>query len=154
MSLTNGQIPLVANVPNGGVGIIQGSSNTVTLGVSANSVAVYTAGASGGRVYSLIGSTDDTTTVNVMLSTVSGSTVYPLGLVNIPINSGNVSGTGAVNMLDPNNAISALKGLPVDGQGNRYIPLRPAEVLRAGALANLSATGKSCWVVARGADYQ
>jgi hypothetical protein len=146
--LTVGQIPLQANVPNEGMGKIVGSSNTVTLGTSANSVAMYTAGLSGGRIYSLIGSTDDTTAVNVMLFTLTGSTVSPIGLVNIPISSGNVSGTAAVGML------ASLAGLPLDEQGNRYIPMMPSEVLRGGALANLSATGKSCWVSAKGSDYQ
>jgi len=36
--LTPGQIPIVANVPNGGVGLIAASSNIATLGSNTNGV--------------------------------------------------------------------------------------------------------------------
>jgi hypothetical protein len=44
MSLTAGQIPIVANVLNGGVAAMAASSNVVTLGSNTNGLAVYTAG--------------------------------------------------------------------------------------------------------------
>jgi hypothetical protein len=147
--LTAGQIPKYANVPNGGVGAIVGSANTVTLGSDTNGATIYTAGAQGGRVYSLLGNTDDTVAVNVLLYILNGSSVSPLGIVNVPLSSGNASSTLNVNMLDS----TVLKGLPVDAAGNRYIPLMPSEVLKCGALANLTAT-KTCWVTAIGSDYQ
>ena len=75
MSLTSGQIPKVANVPNGGVGVIEGSSNTVALGSNINGTTVYTAGASGGRVMSLTAVTDDSVAVNVFVYIYRGSTV-------------------------------------------------------------------------------
>ena len=45
--LTAGQIPIVANVPNGGVALIAASANTVTIGSNTNGLAVYTAGTKG-----------------------------------------------------------------------------------------------------------
>ncbi len=150
MSLSNGQIPLVANVPNGGVALIAASSNTVTLGSNTNGATIYTAGASGGRVYMLSAVTDDTVTVNVFLYIYRGSTVIPIGLVNVPLSSGNTNAARFnVNFLDGAN----ITGLPLDNAGNRYIPLMAGDVLKCGALANLTAA-KTCWVQAQGADYQ
>lgn len=148
--LAAGSIPKVANVPNGGVGLIAASSNTVTLGSNTNGATIYTAGASGGRVNALIASTDDTTTVNVFLYAYDGSTVKPIGLVNVPLSSGNTNAAKlVVDFLDGVN----IPGLPIDNAGKRYIPLKPNEVLKCGALANLTAA-KTCWVTAFGMDYQ
>lgn len=149
MALTAGQIPKYANVPNGGVGVIAASSNTVTLGSNTNGATIYTAGANGGRVNSLTAVTDDTVAVNVFVYIYRGSTVIPLGLVNVPLSSGNTNAARYnVNFLDGVNIL----GLPIDNQGNRYIPLMPNDVLKCGALANLTAA-KTCWVQGQGADY-
>lgn len=150
MSLTAGQTPIVANVPNGGVGIIAASSNTVTLGSNSNGATIYTTGTKGGRVMSLTAVTDDTVTVNVFIYIYRGSTVIPLGLVNIPLSSGNTNAARFnVDFLDGINIL----GLPVDNTGKRYIPLMPNDVLKCGALANLTAA-KTCWVHGSGNDYQ
>ena len=147
--LSQGQIPKYANVPNSGVGVITASANTITLGSNTNAATAYTAGTQGGRIYSLVASTDDTVAINVLLFIYNGSSVRPLGIVNIPLSSGNAANTLSVNMLDA----TVLKGLPVDNAGNRYIPLSANEVLKCGALANLTAL-KTCYVTALGSDYQ
>lgn len=147
--LSAGQIPLVANVPNGGVGAIAASSNTVTLGSDTNGATIYTAGTKGGRVYVLSGTTNDTVTVNVFIYILNGSTVKPLGMVNIPLSAGNVSAAPNVDLLDP----TKLLGMAIDQTGKRYIPLMPNEVLKCGALANLT-TAKTCYITGAGADYQ
>lgn len=148
--LTAGQIPKVANVPNGGVGKPTDSTNVVAIGVDTNGVDVYTAGSSGGRIYSLIGTTDDTVTSNIFVWILNGSTVKPLGLVNIPLSSGNTNAARfAVDFLDGVN----LPGLPIDNTGKRYIALLNGEKLRVGSLAAFS-SGKSAWITAMGADYQ
>ncbi len=147
--LSAGTLPKYANVPNSGTGVLTASANTVTLGSNTNAATCYTAGSSGGRVYTLVANTDDTVTVNVMLFIYSGSTVRPLGIVNVPLSSGNVANVLNVNMLDS----AVLKGLPLDSANNRYIPLAANEILKAGALANMT-TAKTCWVTALGSDYQ
>jgi hypothetical protein len=150
MSLTAGQIPKVANVLNGGVGVISASANTVTLGSNTNGATIYTAGSAGSRVFSLTAVTDDTVTVNVFLYIYSGSTVIPFGLVNIPLSSGNTNAARFnVDFLDGVNIV----GLPIDNTGKRYIQLKANEVLKCGALANLT-SAKSVWLQAQGADYQ
>lgn len=149
MPLSNGQIPKVANVPNGGVGKIQAGSNIATLGNDANGVDVYTAGADGGRVYSLLGSTDDTATNNIFLWILDGAVVKPIAIVNIPLSAGNLSSVKPVDFLNDVN----IPGLPIDNNGKRYIALLPNEKLRAGSAAALT-TAKSTWLTAQGADYQ
>ncbi len=148
--LTAGQIPLVANVPNGGVGLIAASANTVILGSNTNGATIYTAGTKGGRVMSLTAVTDDTVTVNVFIYIYRSTTVIPLGLVNVPLSSGNTNAAKYnVDFLDGINIL----GLPIDNSGKRYIPLMPNDVLKCGALANLTAA-KTCWVHGSGNDYQ
>lgn len=148
--LTPGQIPIVANVPNGGVALIAASANTVALGADANGATIYTAGSKGGRVTSLTAVTNDTVTVNVFIWILRSATVIPLGLVNIPLSSGNTNAAKLnIDFLDGVNIV----GLPIDNNGKKYIPLMPADVLRCGALANLTAA-KTCWVQGQGADYQ
>ena len=148
--LTAGQIPLVANVPNGGVGLIAASANTVILGSNTNGATIYTAGTKGGRVMSLTAVTDDTVTVNVFVYIYRSTTVIPLGLVNVPLSSGNTNAAKYnVDFLDGINIL----GLPIDNSGKRYIPLMPNDVLKCGALANLTAA-KTCWVHGSGNDYQ
>ena len=150
MALAAKNIPVVANVPNGGVALIAASSNTVTLGSNTNGATAYTAGTAGGRVMSLTAVTDDTVTVNVFVYIYRGSTVIPLGLVNVPLSSGNTNAASFnVDFLDGIN----IAGLPIDNTGKRYIPLLPNDVLKVGALANLTAA-KTCWVQASGNDYQ
>ena len=150
MALSAGQIPKVANVPNGSVALIAASSNTVTIGVNTNGSTCYTAGAAGGRCMSLTMVTDDTVTVNVFVWILRGATVIPIGLVNVPLSSGNTNAARFnVDFLDGVN----ITGLPLDNTGKRYIPLLAGDVLRVGALANLTAA-KTCWVSAHGNDYQ
>lgn len=150
MALAAKNIPVVANVPNGGVALIAASSNTVTLGSNTNGATAYTAGTAGGRVMSLTAVTDDTVTVNVFVYIYRGSTVIPLGLVNVPLSSGNTNAACFnVDFLDGINIV----GLPIDNTGKRYIPLMANDILKVGSLAGLSLT-KTCWVHASGSDYQ
>lgn len=150
MPLTDGQIPLVANVPNGGVGLIAASSNIATLGNDANGDDAYVAGANGGRVHMLTGVTDDTVIVNVFVWILRGAVVIPLGFVSIPVSSGNtLAARYNVDFLDGINIV----GLPIDNTGKRYIPLMPNDKIRVGSLVGLTAA-KSAWINAQGADYQ
>ena len=150
MALAAKNIPVVANVPNGGVALIAASANTVTLGSNTNGETAYTAGTAGGRVMSLTAVTDDTVTVNVFVWILRGATVIPIALVNVPLSSGNTNAARFnVDFLDGVNIV----GLPLDNTGKRYIPLLAGDVLRVGALANLTAA-KTCWVHASGSDYQ
>ena len=136
MALTAGQIPKVANVLNGGVAVLTGTT-IGTLGSNTNGVTGYTTGSLGGRIISLMGTTDDTVTSNVFVYIYRGTTVLPIGLVNIPLSSGNTNAARfPVDFLNGTN----LPGLPVDNTGRQYIPLLANDVLKFTTLANLSST--------------
>lgn len=155
MALSANQIPIYANIPKTGVGILSGGSNIVTLGSNTNGVTIYIASASvGSRITSLFANTDDPTAggVNVFLYILSGATVKPLGLVNVPLSSGNTNTARfPVDMLDPSN----IPGLPIDQYGKRYIDLSAGDILKCGSLATLgtSPSARSCWITAIANDY-
>jgi len=149
MALTAGQIPKVANVLNSGVAVLTGTT-IGTLGSNTNGVTGYTAGSQGGRVISIMASTNDTTTVNVFVYILRGATVLPIGMVNIPLSSGNTNAARfPVDFLNGTN----LPGLPVDNTGRQYIPLLAGDVLRFTTLANLTGSN-SAWINVSGLDYQ
>lgn len=148
MSLPNGSLVRVANVLNSGIAVLTGTT-IGTLGSNNNGTTIYTAGANGGRVISLTGATNDTVTINVFLYILRGATVIPVGLVNIPLSSGNTNAARfVVDFLNGTN----IPGLPIDNTGRQYIPLMPNDVLRASTLANLSG-GTSLWLTAHGQDF-
>lgn len=149
MSLPNSSLIKVANVLNSGVAVLTGTT-IGTLGSNTNGTTIYTAGSQGGRVISLTGATNDTVTTNVFVYILRGATVIPVGLVNIPLSSGNTNAARfVVDFLNGSN----ITGLPVDNTGRQYIPLMPNDILRATTLANLSG-GTSAWLTAHGQDYQ
>ena len=145
--LVANQIPKYAINPNSGVANLT-PVNIVTLGSDANGLACYTAGVLGGRVYVLLASTTDTVAVNVFIYILNLLSVRSLGLVNVPLSSGNVANTPNVNLLDSN----SLRGIAIDASGNRYIPLNANEVLKVGTLAAMTAA-RTTIVTAIGSDY-
>jgi hypothetical protein len=147
MALTAGQIPVLANVPNSGTAIVQGTT-VGTLGSDANGVAAYTAGSLGGRVYSVMASSNSTALTNIFTYILRGSTVVPLGLTPVAIGAGNVTGTRNIDFLDGVN----IAGLPLDNTGKRYIPLQGGDILKFVNLASL--TTFKVFITCHGADYQ
>jgi len=147
MALTAGQIPVLANVPNSGTAIVQGTT-VGTLGSDSNGVAAYTAGSLGGRVYSIMASSNSTAVTNIFTYILRGSTVVPLGLSPVAISAGNVTGTRNIDFLDGVN----ITGLPLDNTGKRYVPLQGGDVLKFVNLASL--TTFKVFITCHGADYQ
>jgi hypothetical protein len=148
MAIPNSALIKVANTPNAGVAVLTGTT-IGTLGSNTNGTTIYTAGAQGGRIVSLQGATTDTVTVNVFIYILRGATVIPVGLVNIPLSSGNTNAARfVVDFLNGTN----IPGLPLDNTGRQYIPLMPNDVLRASTLANLSAS-QSAFIFSNGMDY-
>jgi hypothetical protein len=149
MALRNDAIVRVANELNSGIAVLNGTT-IGTLGSNTNGVTIETAGTYGTRIISLIASTDDTVTVNVFLYILrGGSTVVPIGLVNVPLSAGNTNAARFVtDFLNGTN----IPGLPLDNTGRQYIPLVAGDVLRASTLANLTG-GRSCWITAFAQDF-
>jgi hypothetical protein len=148
MALNANQIPVYGISPKNSVADLNAAS-AGTLGADTNGVAAYTASASGSRVYSLVATTTDTAAVNLFVYILDSATVIPLGIVNVPLSSGNLANTLAVDVLDP----TVLKGMPIDNTNKRYIELKASAVLKVAVLANMTAA-KHCYVSAQGADYQ
>lgn len=149
MALRNDAIVRVANQLNGGLAVLAGTT-IGTLGSNTNGTTIEAAGTYGTRIISLIASTDDTVTVNVFLYILrGGSTVVPIGLVNVPLSAGNTNAARFVtDFLNGTN----IPGLPLDNTGRQYIPLAAGDVLRATTLANLTA-GRSCWITSFAQDF-
>ena len=149
MALNANQIPIYAITPKNAVGTLN-AATAGTLGANTNAVTVYTAPASGSRIYSLIASTDDTAAVNlfVQMQTPAGS-ICPIAQVNVPLSSGNIASTLMVDCLNPSIAV----GLPIDNTGKRYIELASGSAIIVSTVANMTAL-KKCYVTAMAADYQ
>lgn len=150
MALTQNQIPRYAVKPFTAVGVLNAAS-AGALGSDTNGVTIYTADTNvGSRVDSLVISTDDTAAVNVWIYIKNGSDIKPLGIVNVPLSSGNSGTVANVDALLGSGV--TLLGAKVDNNGKRYIDLMPSDVLKCAVLANMTAA-KKAYVVAQGADY-
>jgi hypothetical protein len=126
-------------------GVLLASANKGNLGSDTNGVVIYTAGTYGSRVYSLFFSTSDNTDDNIYLYILNGSTVYPIGNIHVPANSGNSASILPVNAFDPSNC----PGLPLNDTGKPYIELAPNSALKAVGNGSLTAV----YVSAVGADF-
>ena len=152
MSLAAVNLPKYCTVLNGGIGVLGTGASTVgaTLigvdGIAADAKVVYTAGAFGGMVESLMCSINDTAAVNVIVYELDGATVHPLGIVNVPISSGNL---GTVPNVD---LINGLIGLPINSVYKKYIPLKANMTVKVAVLAAMTAN-KYCYVHSSGVDF-
>jgi hypothetical protein len=150
MAISLAEKPVYARTINVGVGILNAAS-AGALGADTNGVTVYTAGSNGGRIESLVASTDDTAAVNLFVYLKDGSSnIYPLGIVNVPLSSGNSGTVSNVDMLDGSGV--RLNGMCIDQNGKRYVSIPASWTLRVSTLANMTAA-KKCHVVAQGFDY-
>lgn len=93
---------------------------------------IYTAGANGSKLTSLLAVSTDTSSRDVQISITNGGTSYPIGTVTIPAGAGNTGGVAAQNIL------GGLVGLAVDSDGNFYIHLQSGDTLTASALATVT----------------
>ena len=152
MSLAAVNLPKYATVLNSGVGVLGTGASTVgaTLigvdGIAADAKVCYTAGAFGGMVESLMCSITDTAAVNVIVYELDGATVHPLGIVNVPINSGNLGTAANVDL------INGLVGLPINSVYKKYIPLKANMTVKVAVLAAMTAN-KYCYVHSSGVDF-
>jgi hypothetical protein len=139
MSLSAVNLPKYATVLNGGVCQLGTGASTVGAtalgidGIAADAKVCYTAGQYGGIVESLMLSTNDTAAVNVFVYAMEGAVVHPLGIVNVPLSSGN--GASIPNV----DALNAIQGLPKNAAGLKYLPLRPNMTLKVAVLAAMTA---------------
>ena len=149
MGLPAGSLIRVANQPNGGIAVLTGTT-VGTLGSNVNGTTIEAAGTYGTRIISLTASSSDAVARDVYIYILrGGSTVIPLGLVNVPLSSGNTNAARfVVDFLNGTN----MPGLPLDNTGRQYIPLLGGDELRATTTANLTAS-TAIYIQAAGLDY-
>ncbi len=125
---------------------VETGANTFANADGTNPKTIVTAGADGARVFSLNAATDDTAAIDfsVYVQRDGAGTNELLGTVSVPAGAGNVSGTPAVNLLDP----SKIKGLDADGS----LILGGTDLLRVAARTAVTAA-KTTYVVASYGDY-
>lgn len=153
--LTGASYPNLAKTINSGNCQLGTGASTVgatAIGVdgsAADAKAVYTAGAYGGIVQSLMISSNDTAAVNAIIYKLDGAVVKHLGIVNIPIGAGTNGTVANINAFAGSG--STLIGLPIDSNGNYYIYMKPNEVLKIAVLAAMTAN-KVIWATSQGLD--
>jgi hypothetical protein len=150
MALTKAEIPVYARTLNIGTGTLN-AATAGALGADTNGVICYTPGSYGGRIESIVANSDDTAAVNLLVYLKDGSSnIYPLGIVNVPLSSGNSGTVPNVDLLAGSGV--TLIGTCVDATGKRYLPIKNGFTLKVSALANMTAL-KKCYVTAIGFDY-
>lgn len=152
MSITAVNMPKYATVLNGSVCKLGDGASTVGAtalgvdGIAADAKVCYTAGQYGGIVESLMLSINDTAAVNVLLYAMEGAVVHPIGIVSVPINSGNL---GTAPNVD---ALTNIAGLPKNAAGVKYLPLRAGMTLKVAVLAAMTAN-KVLFAKTTGVDF-
>lgn len=114
-----------------------GAVGTTLTTSPSNSVLLSTAGANGSLVKSLMVCSDDSAArvLVIYVSPDSGTTKYPIGTANIPLNSG---ATGAIGNIDLLNS-TVLLGFPVDQAGRNIIQLAPSNRIYVGVQVAVTA---------------
>jgi hypothetical protein len=145
--------PVYATNAQNVFGSIVNGTGAGTLGSDTNGISIYTAGANGSRVFSLILSTTDTAANNVLLYIKNGAgSVCPVALIVVPAYSGILNGTSVAIPCVDGLASANAPGLSFDGTGKPYIELAPSAILKFAVIAAVTAT-KTLYATAIGADY-
>lgn len=109
---------------------------------------LYTAGSNGGKVLSLNTSSDDTATEDLQIWLTISSTDFLLGTKTIAITAGFITGTPTFNWFDG----IQIPGLPIDRDGQRYILMPPAGILKVSAKVTVTAA-KTLYTTAMAYDF-
>lgn len=117
-------LPVGAN--NQSLALTSADTTVATLG--------FTAGANGSDVKSIVATTTDTVTVNLLVYVVRGGTNYLLGGVNIPVTAGFTGALPSVDIL----AAAIIPGIPLDSIGKPYLSLASGDTLKFACKATMS----------------
>lgn len=113
-----------------------------------NGVLVFTAGANGSRIISLIASSDNTAAVVVGLWRYDLTNSYLLWAQNVPIAAGGITQVANVDLM-----ASPIVGLPLDASDKPIWYLNAGEKLYAGAFTTAVAASKSVVINGICEDY-
>lgn len=109
---------------------------------------VFTAGANGSKIESLIISSNDTAAHDVTINITRSAVNYQLGQISIPITAGYLNTAGSIDVLRS----SIIPGLAYDSNGNKYLYLKSGDTLTINAPVTVT-TAKQITAVASGGDF-
>jgi hypothetical protein len=136
MAFTQNSIATLIKQPQNGKVTIQNADG-------GSGKVVYTAGANGSKVSSVIAQSNDTSSRDVFVLIANGGTNFFLGCVTVPAGAGNSGAGPSVNLLDPTRIV----GLAYDSDGNPFIHLISGDTLQVAA-ASAVTSGKTITVMA------
>jgi hypothetical protein len=113
--MTTSPIPVLVQKPNRGIAQITNATGTTPQ-------TIYTGGANGSKIVSLVLTSTDTVAQNVQIALVNSSTSYILGTVPVPAGAGNGGTVASVNAFSS----TVIPGLPIDSAGQYYLFLASA----------------------------
>ena len=116
-----------------------GTPQTFAIGDASTKKTIWTAGAEGARIDSIMCSTDDTAAVNLAFYITVGGTDYYIGVVNVPIGSGYTT----VPRVEAMTTLQLQTG---------YLALPASALLKCNCLATMT-TAKTTTVVPMGGEY-
>jgi len=136
--------PVFGTIPESGTLLFTDAASAHTYNVNANLFAVITGSQKGTLVDSLFVVSNDTVNRLMAIYLRDGADLMPIGIFNVPANSGTNGTVLPFDLLSNANA----SNLPISNQGKRYIRLANGQELVAGILTVPSA-GKFFNVVAQ-----
>lgn len=146
--------PLTQSIKNTGTIILNATSaqSINTSGVVSNNVTVFTAGAEGSVLKSLLLATNDSAAryVSIWIQPGGAGNIVLLGTVAVPATSG-LSATGVLINIDVL-ANGYIAGLVLDQSNRPVLPLAASTVVSVGLVAQLTAD-KALYVTAIGEDF-
>lgn len=128
---------------------VQGWLMQLNNGSGTTPSTILTAGANGSRLTGLLATMTDTSTHDLVLSLLRSGTTYILGVVNIPVSSGNTNATPTINLLGN----AQIPGIAYDSNGNPYMDFKAGDVLQAGILTGSLTSAKVLSVIGYGGDF-
>jgi hypothetical protein len=132
LAATTANSIITAQTPNRGiVQFLQGTDS------SGNYKTLYTAGANGSMCFGMWSTNNDASVTHLITVQIVNAAVKYGGMsITSVVNSGFVNGTPAQSLTSPAN----WTGLPVDSNGNPFIPLNSGDTLQATFATALTAT--------------
>lgn len=132
--------------------INQSSAVALTTANSTTPQTVFSASTTdGSKLTALMAANTSTLAVVLNVILTSSAASFQLGAVTVPVSAGVVADTPTTDLL---NAVSWPAGLlPVDGDGQKYLLLKPGLSIQCSAQANIATAGKQVNVFGHGIDF-
>lgn len=137
-----------SNTPFYSQGIRQASVKIIP-GDTTTLKTLWTAGAQGSKIVALFCTSDDSANEDLMVWLNDLVADHLLGTKQVLANSGFTNAVASTNLFD---GVIAMPYLPVDRDGQRFMFIKPAGILKVGAKATITAA-KTLYITAMGADY-